>query len=468
MKTILVVDDERSTRESVRMILKDSYDVRVVSSGQEALDALGGDAVDLVILDLLMPTVDGLSVLTEIKKRSRAAVVILTAIKKLKIAIEAMKLGAADYLVKPFDPEELQLIVQRIIKSRLKDDELDYLRSEIAKNFPIEKIVAESHAMKEILQQVRRLTAASSTVLIAGESGTGKELIARAVHRYSMRSHMPFITIHCAAIPEGILESELFGHEKGAFTGAIRSRRGMFELADGGTLFLDEISEMSLSLQAKILRSLQEKEFIKVGGEKSMKVDVRLIAASNRDLREMIKEGRFREDLFFRLSVIPIHIPPLRERVQDIQPLAEYFLAQFCLELHCPPKELSPDALDLLKNYTWPGNVRELRNVLERSVAMHRETQRLLPGDLSLDWSEKTVSATTPLKEEDGLSQFEKAEQELNRRLILDALEKSAWNQTEAANKLKITRRRLKYRMDTLGIVPKLGRGRPRILHHPL
>ncbi|MCX6355489.1 MAG: sigma-54 dependent transcriptional regulator [Candidatus Aureabacteria bacterium] len=468
MKTILVVDDERGTRESVRMILKDSYDVRIVSSGQEALDALGGDAVDLVILDLLMPTVDGLSVLTEIKKRSRAAVVILTAIKKLKVAIEAMKLGAADYLVKPFDPEELQLIVQRIIKSRLKDDELDYLRQEIAKNFPIEKIVAESQAMKEILQQVRRLTAATSTVLVTGESGTGKELIARAVHRYSMRSHMPFITVHSAAIPEGILESELFGHEKGAFTGAIRSRRGMFELADGGTLFLDEISEMSLSLQAKILRALQEKEFTKVGGEKSMKVDVRLIAASNRDLRELVREGRFREDLFFRLSVIPIHIPPLREREQDIQPLAEYSLGQFCLELHCPPKELSPDALAVLKNYTWPGNVRELRNVLERSVAMHRETQILLPGHFSLDWSEKTVSAAIPLQEEDGVSQFEKAEQELNRRLILDALEKTGWNQTEAANKLKITRRRLKYRMDTLGIVPKLGRGRPRILHHPL
>lgn len=463
MKKILVVDDERSIRESLRMILKDSYDVRVASSGHEALEILGDDFVDLVILDLIMPTVDGLSILRAIREKSRAAVVILTAIRKLNTAIEAMKLGAVDYLVKPFDPEELQLIVQRIIRARMKDEELDYLRSEIAKNYPTEQIVAESPAMKEIVRQVSKLSAVTSAVLITGESGVGKELIARAIHRNSPRVHMPFVTVHCGAIPEEILESELFGHVKGVFTGATRGRRGMFELADGGTLFLDEISEMNLPTQAKVLRAIQEKEFTKVGGEKILRVDARLIAASNRDLRRMTEEGRFREDLFFRLNVIPLHIPPLRERRQDIGPLAQYFLRRFSREFHAPDKELSGESIAIFENYAWPGNVHELRNAIERSVAMHSEERMLHPSHLSLGWSEKTGRGVIRDEQPDALPSFEKAEHDLNKRLILEALEKSRWKQTAAARMLRISRRRLKYRMDRMGIAPRLGRGRPRI-----
>ncbi|MEI6632759.1 MAG: sigma-54 dependent transcriptional regulator [Chlamydiota bacterium] len=461
MKTVLVVDDEKSTRESVRMILKDSYNVRCAGSGHEALAMLGEDCVDLVILDLIMPSVDGLSVLKEIRKKSRAAVIILTAIRKLRTAVEAMKLGAADYLVKPFDAEELQLIVQRIIRSRMKDDELDYLRSEIEKRYPTDHIVAESDAMKRVLRKVDDVVATASTVLISGESGTGKELIARAIHRRSPRAHMPFITVHCAAIPDGILESELFGHEKGSFTGATRSRRGMFELADSGTFFLDEVGEMNLSTQAKILRVLQEKEFMKVGGEKAVKVDVRLIAASNRDLREMVREGKFREDLFFRLSVLPVHLPPLRERRQDIKPIAEFFLTQFSREFRTGPKELSPVALAVLEQYTWPGNVRELKNVIERCVALNRGGSVVLPPHLSLDWGDRDDVYGPAPNCGDIPASLEKAEDTLKKRLILDALEEHFWNQTEAARKLKISRRRLKYRMDSLGIIPRIGRGRP-------
>ncbi|MCX6356558.1 MAG: sigma 54-interacting transcriptional regulator, partial [Candidatus Aureabacteria bacterium] len=253
----------------------------------------------------------------------------------------------------------------------------------------------------------------------------------------------------------------LFGHEKGSFTGATRSRRGMFELADGGTLFLDEISEMSLVTQGKILRSIQEREFMKVGGEKPVRVDVRLIAASNRDLRALVEEGKFREDLFFRLSVIPVHLPPLRERPEDIKPLIDYFLEKFSVELHTAPKQLSPQAIALLESYTWPGNVRELKNVLERCMALHRDIFVLGPEHLSLDWNRLRPGRDAVFCRDDGIASLEKAEHTLTKRMIVEALEEFSWNQTKAAGKLKISRRRLRYRMDKLDISPRLGRGRP-------
>jgi DNA-binding NtrC family response regulator len=467
MKTILVVDDERSIRESVRMVLKDLYNVQLAESGEEALEKVSENDIDLVILDILMPSLDGLTVLREMKKMSKAEVIILTAIKKISTAVEAMKLGAADYIVKPFDAEELQLIVERIIAARRREEELCYLRAEVEKNFPTDEIVAESAEMRQILQQIERVAPALSTIFITGESGTGKELIARAIHRNSNRENMPFVAVHCAAIPEGLLESELFGHERGAFTGATRTKRGMFELADGGTLFLDEVSEMNTSLQVKLLRALQEKEIMRVGGQKPIKVDIRFIAASNRNIRAMVEMRQFREDLYYRLNVIPIQIPPLRQRKEDIKPLTEHFLRRFSAELNTSPKEISDGALSFLEGYHWPGNIRELKNVIERCMALEKTAATIEHSHLRLDWKDGAEASGVAFVENDSSSKIadslEFAESEFGKRLILEALQDCSWNQTEAARRLKISRRKLKYRMDRLGIQPRRGKGRPRL-----
>jgi len=362
-----------------------------------------------------------------------------------------MKLGAHDYITKPFDLDELRLIVSRSISTKALKEENKRLWEEIDKSYSFGNIIGKSKGMKEIYKMIRQIANSKSTVLIMGESGTGKELISRAIHYNSNRKNFPFITINCAAIPETLIESELFGHEKGAFTDAIRTKKGLFEEADGGTLFLDEIGELSLTTQAKILRFLEEKEFNRVGGSKMIKVDVRLITATNKDLIQLIKKGGFREDLYYRINVVPIILPPLRERKEDIPLLVDHFIKKFNEENHKNVKGVQPEALELMINYEWPGNVRELENLMERVIAL-TPNEYIQPKELP--FSLVNVSKSNGLKESilSGQIPFLKAEEEFEKEVILDALKRSNNVQSHAAAILGISRRILKYKMDKLGI----------------
>jgi DNA-binding NtrC family response regulator len=370
----------------------------------------------------------------------------------VKTAVEAMKLGAYDYVTKPFDVDELRLIVSRSLSSRALEQEVKYLREEMDKSFDFGNIIGKSKAMKEIFGMVKQIADSKSTVLVMGESGTGKELISRAIHYNSNRKNFPFVTINCAAIPETLIESELFGHEKGAFTNAIEKKLGRFEIAHQGTLFLDEIGELSLATQSKILRFLEEKEFNRVGGSKTIKVDVRLITATNRDLNQLLKKGGFREDLYYRINVVPLIIPPLRERKEDIPVLLYHFIKKYNDEGKKKVKGISKEALELMMNYEWPGNVRELENLIERVIAL-TSNEYIQPDELPIALT--NISEINGLKETilSGKVSFLKAEEEFERRIILDALKKANYVQSHAAEMLGISRRILKYKMDKLGII---------------
>jgi DNA-binding NtrC family response regulator len=375
----------------------------------------------------------------------------ITATRTVKTAVEAMKLGAYDYVTKPFDTEELSLIIRRALSTQALEKEVRYLREEIDKSCGFGNIVGKSKVMEDVFKIVRQIADSKSTVLIMGESGTGKELISRAIHYNSNRRNYPFVTINCAAIPETLIESELFGHEKGAFTNAIEKKLGRFEVAHEGTLFLDEIGELSLATQAKILRFLEEKEFNRVGGSKTIKVDVRLITATNKELTQLLKKGSFREDLYYRINVVPIIIPPLRERKEDIPLLIDHFIRKFNEENNKNVKGVSKEALELMMNYEWPGNVRELENLVERVIAL-TPNEDIQPNELPL--SLINISKINGLKEYilDGKVPFLKAEEEFERGIILDALKRSNYVQSHAAEMLGISRRILKYKMDKLGI----------------
>lgn len=452
-RRILIVDDEPGVRQSLTLVLKDHYEVLCAATGTEALEVIEGTSVDVVLLDILLPGLDGLEVLERIKERPDSPqVVMLTATKTVKTAVRAMKLGAFDYVTKPFDVEELLLIVERAVQSAALARELDALRSEVGIRYSFDSIIARSRKMQEVLRTVSMVAPLKTTVLITGESGTGKELIARALHYHSPRAHRPLVTLNCAAIPENLLESELFGHERGAFTDAHTRKIGQFECADGGTIFLDEIGEMHPATQAKILRVLEQGEFLRVGGTQPIRVDVRVVAATNRDLHEGIREGRFRPDLYYRLNVVSIHLPPLRERREDILPLIRHFLGRKAQELGVAQKTFTNEALDFLLAYSWPGNVRELENVVERAIVLStgREMGRAdLPEyiaqktDLSHPVQQSVLRGETSLSE--AVDQFEQA-------LIRRALEQAGYNQTRAAQILGTTRRILKYKMDKLGI----------------
>ncbi|MEW6375336.1 MAG: sigma-54 dependent transcriptional regulator [Thermodesulfobacteriota bacterium] len=452
MKSVLIVDDEVGARESIRMILKNDYEVFLAKNAEEAFLQIKEHSPDTILLDIILPDLDGLKVLEKIKQTEPEMIVIMiTATKTVKTAVEAMKLGAYDYVTKPFDIDELRLIINRALSTKSLKEENKRLREEINKSLGFGNIIGKSKEMREIFKVVRQIADSKSTVLIMGESGTGKELISRAIHYNSSRKSYPFITINCAAIPETLIESELFGHEKGAFTDAIKTKKGLFEEADGGTLFLDEIGELSLTTQAKILRFLEEREFNRVGGSKTIKVDVRLITATNKDLSQMIKKGGFREDLYYRINVVPILLPPLRERREDIPLFLEHFIKKFNDENNKNVKGVSKEALELMMNYEWPGNVRELENLIERVIAL-TSSEYIQPYELP--FSLINISKINGLKESilNGKVSILKAEEEFEREIILDALKRTNCVQSHAAEMLGISRRILKYKMDKLGI----------------
>jgi DNA-binding NtrC family response regulator len=451
-RSVLIVDDEVGARESLKMILKSDYEVFLARDAEEGFLQIKVHSPDVILLDIILPDLDGLKVLERIKQSDPDVIVIMiTATKTVKTAVEAMKLGAYDYVTKPFDIDELRLIISRSLSTKALEQEVKYRREEMDKSFDFGNIIGKSKSMKEIFKVVKQIADSKSTALIMGESGTGKELISRAIHYNSNRKGYPFVTINCAAIPETLIESELFGHEKGAFTNAIERKLGRCEVAHQGTLFLDEIGELSLATQAKILRFLEEREFNRVGGSKTIKVDVRLITATNKDLNQMIKKALFREDLYYRINVVPILIPPLRERKEDIPLLVEHFINKFSVENNKSVKGITKEALDLMMQYEWPGNIRELENLIERVIAL-TSNPYIQINELPLSF--KNVPKINELKDSvlNRKVSFLEAEEEFEKEVILDALKKTNYIQSRAAEILGISRRILKYKMDKLGI----------------
>jgi len=440
---ILLVEDDDSQREALAGILhQEGYEVEAVADGETALTRLREGAFDLVLADLLLPGLSGLDLLSQIVRHwPETKCIILTGFATVKNSVSAMRMGAYDYLQKPVDPQELRLLVQRALEHRRLEQENLRLKKQLRRRFGFANLIGASEPMQALFELIRKVADSDSTVLLLGESGTGKELIARALHYNSPRRQGPLIPVNCAAIPAELLESELFGHERGAFTHAVRTRIGRFEQANGGTIFLDEIADMSPTLQVKILRVLQDRAFERIGGVKTIRVDIRVIAATNRNLEAMVKAGQFREDLFYRLNVIPIRVPPLRERTSDIPLLAAHFLSEFSRRRKQPVKRLSPEALELLMKYPWPGNVRELENLMERLVILC-EGEIIRPGDLP-----ERFQPLPPLKlpepppdfPPEGISLTE-AVQDFERRLILKALEKSRWVKSRAAQLLHLNR----------------------------
>ncbi len=454
MRSVLIVDDELGTRESLRMILKNDYEVFLAKDAEQAFYQIKEHSPDIILLDIILPDLDGLKVLEKVKQRDPDSVVVMiTATKTVKTAVEAMKLGAFDYVTKPFDIDELRLIISRSLSTQALKKEVNYLREEIEsiRSSSFRNIIGESKVMNDILKVVKQIADSRATVLVIGESGTGKELISRAIHYHSNRREHPFVTINCAAIPETLIESELFGHEKGAFTNAIEKKLGRFELAHQGTLFLDEIGELSLSTQAKILRFLEEKEFNRVGGSKTIKVDVRLIAATNKDLNHHIRKGLFRNDLYYRINVVPIVLPPLRERKEDILLLLNHFIRKFNAESKKNVRGMSEEALEIMMHYEWPGNVRELENLVERVVALTCNDY-IRPEELPI--SLININKVHNLKDSilSGKVSLLTAEEEFEREVILDALKRTNYVQSRAAEIIGISRRIFKYKMSKLGI----------------
>lgn len=453
MNRILVVDDEANIFESLRMALGGEYDLVWAASAKEALKQFHDQKPDLVLLDIIMPGVDGMEVLGAIRDTDPSVpVIMLTATKMVKTAVEAMKRGADDYLTKPFDVEELKLIISRVLANRALEKEVEFLRTEVENRYRFHSLIGKSRLMREIYNKIEHFSGTKSTVLITGESGTGKELVARAIHFNSPRRDKPFVALNCAAIPEGLIESELFGFEKGAFTNAMKRKTGQVELANEGTLFLDEIGDLTTNTQAKLLRLLQEKEFHRLGGAQSISVDVRVIAATNKDLMDLIARKAFREDLYYRVNVVSLHLPALRTRREDIPLLVQHFLEKRSAEKGGPgQKQISSEALELLMKYPWPGNVRELENIVEQTCAM---TPDLLIQPQHLPTLLRDQVMTDSLKDEI-LSQrmsLDRAIMDFEREVILEALKKTRFVQTHAAALLGISRRVLKYKMDSLGM----------------
>jgi len=396
MRKILVVDDDRNLLELVKMRLESAdYDVTTALREEEAIDAVKNQIFDLSVVDLQLIHQDGISLMEDLHLiLPEMPVIILTAYGSIESAVEAMKRGAYGYLTKPFEPQDLLLQIERALENRRLTVEIKRLKGLLEERYNFANIVARSEKMKRVLEMVTQIARTESTVYIHGESGTGKELVAKAIHLASERKDRPFVAINCAALPEALMESELFGHEKGAFTGAVRSTKGLFTQAHGGTLFLDEIGDMPLSIQAKLLRALQERQFYPVGSEKPVEVDVRVIVATQKDLESHVKQGLFREDLFYRIHVIPIELPPLRERKEDIPPLVEHFLNRFCQQMKKEVKGLMPQVMQRLMLYEWPGNIRELENTVEYAVAMTQ--QDMITEELILQ--PKGVVSEEPLR----------------------------------------------------------------------
>ncbi|QPJ65183.1 MAG: sigma-54-dependent Fis family transcriptional regulator [Candidatus Nitrohelix vancouverensis] len=440
-KKILVVDDEEDMRIALETTLKrENYQTQSAKNGAEALERLESDAYDLVVTDVKMPGMSGLELLRSIKTQwPQTQVVMMTAFEIIDNAVDAMKAGAFDFLIKPFQADVLVSAVHRALKtSGVTTPSVDNPR--IAGSGE-RAIITQNKKMQELLTFAEHIAYSKSTVLISGETGTGKELFSRFIHQRSPRASQPFLAINCAALPENLLETELFGHEKGAFTGASQRKEGKFELAHNGTLLLDEVTEMSLPLQAKLLRVLQEHEVDKVGGKRPIPVDVRVIATTNADVKSRIKKNEFREDLYYRLNVIPIKLPPLRERKEDIPTLAQHFLDSHCKEISKKIASIHPDTLALLKNYTWPGNVREFGNIIERAALMC-QGETLLPGHLFFDEDEDANGSATFAE-----SGFQGTIHEMEKALILKTLEETNGNKTQAAERLGISIRTLRNKL---------------------
>jgi two-component system, NtrC family, response regulator AtoC len=459
---ILVVDDDARMRELiVKVLAREGYSVRSLPRGQEVLQALEDEPADLVISDIRMPEMDGLTLLQEVKRVAPAtSVLMMTAFGSIDTAVQAIKAGAYDYLSKPFKNDDIIVVVQRAMEERrLRAEvqalraEVQALREEVRTKYTFSNILGKSKPMLDLFALIAKVASSRSTVLIQGKSGTGKELVAKAIHYNSPRRTRPLVTINCGAIPKDLLESELFGHLKGAFTGAIANKRGLFEEADAGSLFLDEISELSPELQVKLLRVLQEREMRRVGDTRTISVDVRLIAATNRDLAQAVKEGLFREDLYYRLNVIPIVLPNLKDRTEDIPVLATHFLMKYAKEADPPIEGIAKDAMRLLLEYDWPGNVRELENVIERAVILGYGPQ-ILPEDLPAHLRPHQ----TPVPHHSiAASPHRPTLEELERDYIATILRETGWHQMRAAHILGIDRRTLYRKIRTYGFQPTVS-----------
>lgn len=447
---ILVVDDDASQRRLLEFWLKEEgYDVATAADGKAGLEIFESSSPALVISDIRMPGLSGLDLLGRIKASSPdTPVILITAFGTVADAVDAMKFGAADYVLKPVSPDELKMNVQRALEHQKLVDENRYLRDFADTAFRFENIVGASKKMRDVFDIALQVARRDSTVLLTGESGTGKELLAKAIHQNSLRASKPFITINCGAIPENLIESELFGHRKGSFTGALADHTGKFETANQGTVFLDEIGELPLNLQVRLLRVIQEREIDKIGFPKPIPINVRIIAATNRDLRARIDDGQFREDLFYRLSVVAIELPPLRERRDDIPLLLQHFLRKQCERYKLAIPSLTDDAVDLLTQYAWPGNVRELENVIERQVVLGQSnvihSEQLPP---QVRQAKSRVSAINLKLPDEGIDL-----EEIEKEIIVQALEKHDWNQTRASRYLNISRKTLIYRMEKFGL----------------
>jgi len=448
---ILLIDDEENFRHMLSVILKKrGYDVETASDGIDGLKKVDSGAFDTVLCDIRMPQMDGLEFLKEAQKAGcESTIIMMSAYGTLDTAIEAMKMGAYDYISKPFKPDEIILTLKKAEeRERLRRENL-FLKKEVQKEYSFENIISKNERMRQIFDTIRKVAKYKSTILIAGESGTGKELVAKAIHFNSDRSNQPFIPVNCGAIPENLLESELFGHTKGSFTNAVRTKKGLFEEADGGTMFLDEIGELPLQLQVKLLRVLQDGEIRRIGDSKAIQIDVRIIAATIKDLDKEVRENKFRDDLFYRLNVLPMKIPPLKERKEDIPLLVDHFIHKYSRELGKPIEGIAPEALNCLLNYNWNGNVRELENVIERAIVLtesHRIEVENLPVEIENPKEESKLSLLN-----DELS-IKKASRYLEIDLIRKALRKTNGNHTHAAKLLEISHRALLYKIKEYGI----------------
>jgi two-component system response regulator PilR (NtrC family) len=452
---ILVADDEQSMREFLDIMLeKEGYKVSLASNGEEVVKLIDNDLFDLVLLDIRMPKLDGISALKKIKASAPETVVIMiTAYASADTAIKAMKEGAYDYITKPFKVDEIKLIIKNALEKKNLQKENILLKQVVRNRFHFGNIIGQSSKMVSLYDLLEKVSPTKTNILITGESGTGKELVAKAIHYNGPRKEKPFVTLNCGAIPETLIESELFGHMKGAFTDAIATKKGLFEVADEGTLFLDEISELPLLMQVKLLRVLQDREFKRVGGTEDIRVDVRIISATNKDLEEAVKEKRFREDLFYRLNVIQIRLPSLRERKEDIPLLTNHFLKKYSEELNKNISKVCPQALQILLNYEYPGNVRELQNIIERAVALE-SSQELTPNNLNSYLSESPLLKKGAMDIEipnEGID-MEKMVEELERTLLLKALDRTKGIKKKAAELLHINFRSMRYRLEKYGL----------------
>jgi len=439
--SILIVDDEESVRDSLySWFLEDGFRVECAENAKKALTILEYDQFDIILADIKMPGMDGLEMLRRIKSlKPDAIVIVMTAFATVDTAVKALKDGAYDYVTKPFDPDDLTHLIRNATKQISLTDENENLKKKVVSLENVEDLIGESEAMKDMLREVESVAQTNSSVIITGESGTGKELVARAIHANSPRKFFPFVSVHCGALTESLLESELFGHEKGAFTGAMYNRKGRFEMADSGSIFLDEIATISTKMQVELLRVLESKTFMRVGGNKEISSDFRVICATNKNLKSMIENGTFREDLYYRLNVVNIQIPPLRDRKEDIPLLVDYFIKKYCISMNKLPASIDPSAMKRLQEFNFPGNIRELENMIERAIVVG-DGKKIGLKDLPL---EKTIVSSSA----ESLDDFEKA-------FILQILNKYSWNISRTAKALKVDRVTLYHKIKKYDLKP--------------